>query len=251
MSFSTRVFSDDKKFEKGGIWSNDLDDIAKNFPACILSYHEDDLSADGITWSSRAGNFTLKSSNNFSFIKNSLGVSGATSTFEGSLPVIGDLNPFLISVGTMDSGQNNITIGDEADGTTPTMRLKGGANGDVARIKDTNEVVTGTLAAVTYPLTGAMAVSVLRASNDVVKVAADNIGVYSESVLKASSIGTIDGTWGAFVDIMSIIPLVTGGSKLIALFAFKNPLSVGEADTANLWMAANPGKFYPGFAGKL
>ena len=248
--------NDDARFQEGGIWYPN----AANFPACVMLFHEDDIANGAATWTDRI-NTSLVLNAATTFTKDANGVSGAvaaTPLTGDVLPVIGDNYPALIWQGQMlttaasvvQVGDPQVTDGIEVNGRTSSSLFvtPPGSAGFLTH------ACTGSHS---FPVTGCCTMYADTDNSPVDgeshRFVSSNDGAinYTDTSSAKTTPGAND-TWAAFSANTTLVIPVGGGAKIIALFSFDvsnepDPLLIAAG---NLWMAANPGKLYPGFAGK-
>lgn len=248
-------FSDSRKFLSGGIWYPN----AANFPALKFLLHQDDLTSLATAWVDRIAGCSVAASGGFTKGANGVyGTVNAGANTTGALPVIGDKYPLLVWVGRqLTGGSNFCSLGDTA--TAGGLDLNGGSSGTgYASFDVTNYIGYAGAAGATYPQDGCAAIycdtDTTTANGQVSRFLVDAANTFSATINKSgvdggTGIGT--GSWPAFATNRVSIPAgTTGGVKMLALLNFTNEQPIADLLTACRWMAANPGKIYPGFAGK-
>lgn len=237
-------FDDESHFEKGGIWYPN----AENFPACKLLFHQDDINNGDLTWTDRINGMILTASE--SFLKDELGVrygTGSNPAISGAsfseLSTIADKTDFItVFTGFIPLATITVKLGDAVSGQG--IALKGGAN-EYLTFDGANYHELAALP-VSYPIHALSAHADISA-NDTIKHGANSSGSIINSVSKAGgSAGTVDKDWTGFSDVVEMTTSQVSGMDMIALFAFSSP--VLDVAAGNAWMAANPGKLYPGWS---
>ena len=263
MSFSTRVFNDEKKFEKGGIWSIDKDDIEKNFPGCALMVHIDDivLGSNQVTDRVTGNKFTMSNNETLNIVANiGFKSSGTVARLAGILPVIGDKFALLMWSGSFRPVSNSsIAFGDPD--TDDGLSLSSGVTGSGFSGRTVNDYVQ-------YLLTGNPNIGAYKGccsllidnTTDVAAFGDTNFTIVSEDGINANEQVTatlglgagVAGTWPAMTDQSIKIPpsAANVGATIMTLFLFDKKPDPAEIALATRWQAANLNKVYPGFAGR-
>lgn len=248
MSNSIDVFTDSRHFLEGGKWSCAATDIVANFPACKLFFCKEDVANGGATWTDRVGSVVLTDATGFE--KDAIGVrrQGLVTITSGTLPVMGAKEFVLIWTGTVGAASHTLGVGDTA-ANGPGLSIIG--NGSQYIVRDTNQYVQSAVLGTppTYPAAGSICLHADTTANEARKYFSATGGTTTSSV-KSATTGTIAGTWAAFTAEMEIPNSALGGIETIALLAFTTPPADTDIEIANQWMAANPGKLYPLWAGR-
>jgi len=241
------AYSDASKFLPGGIWSCAAADVVRNFPACKLLLHQDDIGATSATWVDRVTGLLLTATGVFT--KGTYGVWGAVNTITGIMPAIADAFPLVQWEGRAAATSVTVGIGDTSTAAGLDLR---GANTGYASASAVNYVSINSLAP-SYPFDGLMSLyAKTDATNEVYKqfCNAANTAITTASKTGVDGGTGVNATFETLPSVMAIPAAATSGAKMLALFCFTNALSGAEVNTAMKWCAANPGKLYPGFAGR-
>ena len=250
MSTSIDVFTNPNHFKKGGKWSCHAADVATKFPGCKMLMHQDDLTSGDTEWVDRVAGLVLTDST--AFTKTASGIyptsTSSVSVTTGALPIVGANDAVMLIEGIFTNAGAVTKFGEDGvDG--PGMGVSG--NNASYIIEGAAYYLSDTLsAAPTYPASGAMSLHFDLAGAEARKQFANAAGTEIGTSVKngVGSVGTI-ASLSAFDS--DTVQLMSGGSsatRLIALWVFSNPVT--DAAIATKWMAANPGKLYPGWAGK-
>lgn len=240
MTTSIDIYDDARHHAKGGKWYPN----AENYPACILLLHEDDVSDGDSTWTDRINGMVVTAGT--SFTKDADGVAaGGGATVTDTFTPTGTKDFVLVSQVLAPTANASVALGNDYNGQG--IKVNGAASGQVG-FEYSNFVASDTLSpAPTYPISMCNTLHADLSANDALKFAADGDSYSGKSTKAAGGIGTINQTWTGFsADI--VLPINTGRGRLVACFAFTMPPTDVEAATE--WMGANPGKLYPGWAGK-
>lgn len=248
------VYNDASKHSLGGPWYPN----STNFPACKLLLHWDDVADGDSTWTDRISGIVVPATTTFS--KDSVGVRGATDVITaGSLPTVGDLYPALVWQGVFAStvATSTCILGDENFNCIQVGKPNSGNYYLSATQDAANYIGVANAAGASYPLTGCVTMfgetDSTTANGQASLIASDSTGAYHNVINKSGVDGGvgIDTTWEAFTsNYVGICTSGTSGVKILALFCFTVEPSAAEIALANRWMASNPGKLYPGWAGK-
>lgn len=255
MDMSVNVFSDSSAFTKGGKWSVEKDDLVANFPACKFLLHWDDVSNGNLNWADRVSGVIIEQLDSGGFQKDSLGVRrGALPLIvSGSLPTPGNNDFVLIWSGVIGNATDSIGLGGDYYGVG--LSLAGNASGSAALSYTNTRTSAALTPAPTYPL-HCMSMHVDNSGDEIRKSGSNSAATQVAASVKAAGGASITGDWPELKNTASNPPNViislgsSSGIKIMALMVFSVKPSSTEMAIANKWMAANPGKLYPGFAGR-
>ena len=246
MNISDKVYSSSSEHASGKWYPS-----AANFPACKLLLHQNDIVNGATTWTDRISQLVI--TNTTGFVKDANGVvpaAGGAQTITGPLPAMGT-KQFVLMASGMFNASNAIEIGDLGSGPGIGMKTGGGEY----IIRDGSNYIASAAVGTppSFTLNGCLSLHAdTSASNEARKTWASQDGTESTSAVAGAKTGTIAGNWTAFPNII-VLPTNAGASNMrftiIALFAFTNAPSAPEVVIATKWMAANPGKLYPRWAG--
>lgn len=250
---SINPFTNEDDFAEGGIYSCHANDIATNFPACKSLWHWDDVADGEITWEDRVTGAVMHQSNTQApFNKNSNGVyPTAQPTVTGTMMSLGQSDIVAMIVGYFAAQNNKFIWGDPDAG--PAIELRPNTNYieriDATNYKQTN-TMTGVIAA--YDISACLSTHIDCTADTAEKYMITDDGTDSAEITTyATQLGTLGGTdWGQFANYVDMATSSTWGAKVLAVFEFENGCDDTEYKLATAWMAANPGKLYPGWAGK-
>lgn len=242
--------SDILTFNSPAVLAKCLNPTADDWPALKIFFHKDDAVDAASAWEARLGEYSVAYGSPIVVDSDGVGLSvgAATQTLTGTLPTVGTGFPLLIVSGVFSAATAAWHVGDSTD-ASPNVGVRGSNTGYVTR-DASNYLLSDVLsAAPTYPLTGIMGILADTSStNEALKYAASNaLDYYGTSAKSAGgSVGTLDGTWGAFSVNKILIPANTASrTRCLAFFNFASkPVNVGAGI---LWMAKNPGYLYPGW----
>lgn len=221
----------------------DLELTQANFPFLRHAFTRDSVGTiDGpeVSFSDLIGN--IAGTFDTPTIVNDIGFRGAAITgVEGDFAAPGANDFALIITGDFSTTQG-FTFGDTASGAG-IMARPGAAN--IVRLDGDNYHTLGAMSD-TSNLTG---VAVCRSADTTVKYGCDasaNLTVVNGT----ATAGAISGAWPALAPVL-VIPTSTSYATGAYLCVFESGLpSANEMQLAITWMSMNPGKMYPGFAGK-
>jgi len=244
------VYEDPAKHGQGDIWYPN----AANYPACKFLLHADDVNNGDTVWKARIGNLVLTMPTGNSFVKDANGASGTV-----SIPVVTGTYPQLSMIankkdfvcqqsGIFSTGGQGVELGDSnaGQGTKLTSSATGYLTFDASNYHNPDVPV-----GITYPYTSLMEHTEIVANDTVKHVSnGDNSEILQIGKNVVGSGGTVDQDWTGFKPVIKI-PTSSSIARLqiCAIWVFDIPPA--DVAIANAWMAANPGKLYPGWAGKL
>jgi hypothetical protein len=168
---------------------------------------------------------------------------------------VGSDNHVLLVVGTMSGALSgagrSLSIGDPVNG--PAIIV--GADGpEIFQARTAVDFVISSAFApvLADPFTGCLLTAANNDGNDATVYAANTAGSVNQTSAKngAGSSGTNTGTWGAFSVATGNVEFPSHTNASIILAAYLKFTSIPtDVRAAALWMAANPGKMYPGWRG--
>ena len=250
-TFTTNIVTYDTTsvdFEVGGKFSCAAVDVIANYPACKFLLHEEDY-VSGATWTDRVTSNVCTAGT--AFVRTAEGIQRTGAITTGSaLPAPGDVDFVLVSQGEFESAAIVTSLGDTSAGTG--IGMKGGTGEYVTGPGAAVYATTTALSGVTYPLKS-MCGHCAVTGDDFNVTAVDSLDATSGGGTKTGHDATdLDITWPALASKV-VIPVSTtsSGVSLMALMVFaQGSLTATEVEQANIWMAANPGFLFPGWAGR-
>lgn len=248
MSQAINVFTDSAKFS--GIWSNETSKVVSNFPACKMLFVASDITTGATTWTDRVAGLVLNAQASTVFTNGTYGGYGIVASVTGTMPVIGDLYPVLIWTGRTNGTAVSVRVGDSTTGAA--VELYGSDAGYVSA--DLTNYVNVNSVAPPYPFDGCMSLYAdTDATNQVYKqfASTDNSSIVTANKTGVDGGSGVNATFGTLVNTVALPSAATSGAKMVALFCFTTPPTFAEINSACKWMAANPTKLYPGFAGMV
>lgn len=240
------VFTNEDLFAAKNKWSCATDDIANNFPSCLFLLHQEDVNDGETTWTDRVNGAIVTDATGFQ--KDAKGVRrvGAV-TIAGTMPEPGAKQFCLIWTGEIGAANHNVQLGDVNNG--PGVGMTGGVSQYTTFDASNYFIETALSGPPAYPL-NALAVHIDTAANELRKTGANSAGDESGTATKGTGAGTLNQTWPALGNEILLPSNALSGVDMLALFAFTTAPTDTDVEQAVKWMAANPGKLYPGFAGR-
>lgn len=247
----TKALNDASLFAAGGPFSiANAADCAANFPALVGAWLQEDVTDNtSVDWVDRTSGLIIRATNaalrkdaNGVYVGHNLGIG----TMVGTRPTPNSKQPIVMVHGYWTGAAESVTLGG-----APGFSVAHGG-GAAYFHRSTGDYSTNGVITPTYPLVDLVTMhGDTDADAEVRKYIADATNATLGTSLKSvtDQLGSLQGVMGQYGNSWSL-PGQLAGNRVQSIFLWQFTTPPTDVYTATKWMAANPGKAYPAWAGK-